>query len=297
MIYIKIVKKIKSIITDIISKIKSKLIIIKYKYIKSKENVRLGEFKNDYEIIVSLTTIPSRINTVWLTIESIFRQEYKPDKIILWLGSELFKDITIPNKIIDLQKKGLEVRYCDDLICHTKYYYTLKENPNAIIITIDDDILYPKTMISELVHTYLMNKDCIVCHRAHEITIDENYNINEYNKWNYESKGVSGPSNTLLQTGVSGVLYPPGSLNEEVLNKEVFMELCPKADDIWLKCMALLNNTPIIKVKSKSKHFPVIGGTQEVALWKSNVKNNGNDVQLNNILNKYKIKSRIIDNL
>jgi len=37
-------------------------------------------------IIVSLTTYPARINSVWITVSSLLQQTMKPYKVILWLG-------------------------------------------------------------------------------------------------------------------------------------------------------------------------------------------------------------------
>lgn len=262
-------------------------------YSKSKGSLELGNTKN--EVIVSLTTIPSRIDKVGITIESILRQSYKVDKIILWLDEEKFRNIELPRLILTQQKKGLEIRYCKDLICHTKYYYSMREYPESVIITVDDDILYSKNMIKELMELYIKNKDSIICHRAHKITFNKDNKIENYSEWVYEDYKIVGASHYLLQTGVSGVLYPPKSLNIDTLNIEIFKELCPRADDIWLKIMALINNTKVIKVRKKSRHFPVIMGSQKEALNKYNVHNNGNDIQLRNLIKKYNINRDIFD--
>ena len=41
-------------------------------------------------VIISLTTIPSRVDKVWLTTESLLRQSRKPDKVLLWLAENEF---------------------------------------------------------------------------------------------------------------------------------------------------------------------------------------------------------------
>ncbi len=41
-------------------------------------------------VVISLTTIPSRLDKAWLTIESLLRQSKKPNKIILWLAEDEF---------------------------------------------------------------------------------------------------------------------------------------------------------------------------------------------------------------
>ncbi|ETJ35882.1 hypothetical protein Q604_UNBC09799G0003 [human gut metagenome] len=285
-------QKYKDIIFLAKCKIANKILI---NYYKSTMNNCKNMIKNsNNKVIISLTTIPSRIDTVWITIESLLRQSYKPDRIILWLGKELFQNIALPKELLLQKKRGLEIYYCKDLICHTKYYYTLKENPESNIITVDDDIIYYKNMIKELIDVGKRYPKNIVCHRAHEILLDSNYNIKKYKEWNWEGKKVQGPSNRLLQTGVSGVLYPPHSLNNEVLNKDKFMRLCPKADDVWLKVMAIINGTKIVKVRKKSMHYPIIYNTQKIALSIKNIEENGNDIQIKNLFEEYNINSKLL---
>ena len=88
-------------------------------------------------------------------------------------------------------------------------------------------------------------------------------------------------------TGISGVLYPPKCLHEDVLNEDKFTELCPMGDDIWFWGMAVLNNTPIKLVDNAIKCPTLIDGTQETALWKENVINNKNDIQIKNMISAY----------
>ena len=48
------------------------------------------------KIIVSLTSFPGRINEVWICVESLMRQTFKPDAIELWLSLRQFPDRVIP---------------------------------------------------------------------------------------------------------------------------------------------------------------------------------------------------------
>jgi hypothetical protein len=97
----------------------------------------------------------------------------------------------------------------------------------------------------------------------------------------------------LFPTGAWGVLYPPGSLSEEVANEMVFMEICPTADDIWLKAMSALKGTPVRKVAPRHRHLHTIEGTRERTLRDINVGQNKNDEQIRSVFGKYDIYSRI----
>ena len=127
-------------------------ILIKEKYEKCSisENI-LEKKKRKERIIVSLTSYPKRIGEVWITIETLLRQTVKPDMIILWLADTQFNGIeSLPKKLIDLQKSGLTIRFCKDLKSHKKYFYTMQEYPEDLIILVDDDMFYPYDMIEKL---------------------------------------------------------------------------------------------------------------------------------------------------
>ena len=99
---------------------------------------------NHKPIIVSVTSHPARIREVVLAIRTVYRQTRQPDKVILWLGEEKFPNRyeDLPEELLRLvSEKGLEIRWCEDIGPHTKYFYAFQEYPDALVITIDDDIL------------------------------------------------------------------------------------------------------------------------------------------------------------
>lgn len=260
-----------------------------YKHTMFLSNGISKKIQTDHEIIISLTSIPSRIDKLWVCTESLLRQSYKPNRIILWLSKEQFHNKILPNELIKQKQHGLEIRYCSDLKSYKKYYYTLKENPKSIIVTVDDDVFYSSNMLKDLVKVHNKYPKDIICHRAHKILFNDDGSIKKYLNWEWESFGFKGSSHLLLQTGVSGVLYPPESLHKDAFDKEKFMELCPRADDIWLKVMAMLNDTKVRKVRGFSKNFIPIEGSQKENLCSYNINNGGNDEQLKKLIGEYKI--------
>src|SRR5699024_2660656 len=188
----------------------------------------------DKRIIVSLTSFPARIKKVWIVIECLLRQTYPPDKIILWLAKEQFEGRnTLPNNLLDLEKRGLEIVFCDeDLRSHKKYYYAIKKFSKDILITVDDDLIYPTILISRLLDLHKKHPGTICCDRAHRIT-KEGSNLKSYTEWETLHK-AEGPSFKLFFTSGGGTLFPPGALSKEALNKKIFMVHCKYADDIWL---------------------------------------------------------------
>lgn len=247
-------------------------------------------------VIISLTSYPARIGTVYLTVMTLLNQTVKPREVILWLAKEQFpnerKDL--PSKLTNLEDKGLKICFCEDLRSHKKYYYTMKDDPDAYVITVDDDVYYPENLVELLMSTSCKFPDTVVCTWGHEIFL-ENGDVYTADKWQY-SKGGNEPSYTLIPTGVGGVLYPPHSLSEEVFNKDAIREQCINADDLWLKAMALLKGTKAVRVDRPAKLFFSILSTQKEGLYYDNAIQDKNSVAWRNIMEAYpKCRELLID--
>lgn len=253
-----------------------------------KNQIELSNF-TDKELTVSLTSFPGRIETIHYCIKSILRQTVKPTRVVLWLAKEQFLNTKLPKELLELEAYGLVIKYCDDIRSYKKYYYSMKNWPTSIVVTLDDDVFYPENMLEELLVSYKKYPNAVSCFRAHEIKREEDGNIAKYSNWNFTSPGLSKPSHKLFQTGVNGVLYPPGVLHEDVFNKDIFMKLCKNADDLWLKIMAFKNGTKVVKVHNYSKTMMEVPSSQNTSLMSDNVLSGNNDIQLGNILEYYKI--------
>lgn len=243
--------------------------------------------KREQDIIVSLTTYPKRLGTVWIVLKIMLSQTYKPDKILLYLAEEEFPGRVLPDWADAYRKAGVEFIFCSDLKPHKKYYYAMKEYPEAVIITLDDDLLYDGDIIEVLMKSYLQFPHVISAMCTYEITFDEAGHVLPYNQWNENcSQYIGKLTMRLLATSGAGTLFPPRSLHQEVFNEKNIKESCLRADDLWLKVMAVLQGTPVVLTEA-ARPFDYIDGTQETALWRSNVSKKENDVQLKAILKLY----------
>jgi len=250
----------------------------------------------DGEVIVSLTTYGERINDCYLAIVSLMYQTVRANRIILWLSEQEFKGKPLPKSLCTLRECGLTISYTKDLKSYKKIVPTLLQYPNDNIITVDDDVIYPVDFIERLVTAYNKNSDFVYFYRGCRIAFDRKGNVLPYRKWN-------SPSNEQpqlnLPTGIGGVLYPAGCFHEDVTKDELFTKLCPKADDLWLKVMCMLNGYGAICIapfdnKHFETHFIEIIGTQTTALNKSNLSSYGenNDTQFRRLIDYYKLFPR-----
>ena len=260
----------------------------------SKSGFGLNTEERDETYIVSLTSFPARINDIWISIETILRQSFKPDKIILWLANEQFPDKKLPDSLLQLKKRGLTIEFCEDLRSHKKYYYSIRQFPKANLITLDDDLYYHNDVLKNIVDLHKKFPRLITTNRAHKFRFNDR-GIKSYRKWKHNVT-TKKPSHLLMQTGGAGTLYPPGSLYEKTFDQKLIKDLCFHADDLWLKMMAYLNNVKIVTNRLYNKDFLTITQTQKEKLVTQNVISGGNDQQLKNVCEYFKIDLSEIKN-
>jgi len=244
----------------------------------NQENQLIKKHDLDKELVVSLTSYDKRFGTLPLVLDSLQRQTIKPDKIELWIEN---KDIKFLPKNIS-KFKNIDIKICEnDLFSYKKIIPALCENQDRYIVTFDDDIIYPEKTLEQLVSKSKKYPDNVIGNRVHKIKII-NKTIDSYNNWN-----LNNFENSELNffTGVGGVLYPPKSFYKDVTNKELFKKLCPHNDDIWLNWMVKLNNKKIIYSEFNEKFIMI--KKIKTGLFKKNVKQNFNDVQIKNIIKEY----------
>ena len=252
--------------------------------------------KRKQKIIVSLTSFPARINMVHYTIFSLLKQTVKPDKIILWLAHEQFcnKEDDLPKKLLNLCNYGLTIKWCNDIKSYKKLVPALKEYPDDIIITVDDDVYYRKNTIKKLVAEYKKHPNDIICHRITKI-------IYENSKFRTVVGGKDywhGASYLNKLTGVGAVLYPPHCLHSDIFNEDLFMKLAPTNDDLWFWCMGVINGVKTRVVQKPEYTINSIPETQEFGLCNINSKN-GSELfwnQFNNLVTYYpEFKQKLIN--
>lgn len=256
--------------------IKRRLIIKEIKSVTPVFGLNKTVHRNN-KIIVSLTSYTKRFTTLPLCLKSLLRQTVKPDRIILYLAENDSKNIT--EQIKKLKKFGIEIKIVkDDLKPHKKYYYSMKEYPNSILITVDDDVIYDKNLIKRLLLSHNKYPKAVVAERARVINISKN-GFSNYKSWRL-AKNFSEPSLSLLATGVGGVLYPPHLLDADLLFNVHYVVKYILVDDLWLKTVELLGGIPTVTSVRNCNHLRYVEiplSDQEDALSRSNLGKDEND--------------------
>ena len=248
--------------------------------------------KKQVPVIVSLASIPSRLNIVHLTIRSILNQDVLPEKIVLWLHEDL-KD-SIPKSLNVLVGDLFSIKYADYFSSHRKLVEPLKLYPNKIIVTCDDDMMYRKNWLSKLYQAHENHPDHIVANQTRCITYGSDGELLSYKAWKPNESGCQNPLLT-LPIGAGGTLYPPDSMHKTVFNQELFLQLTPKADDLWFKAMGLLKGTKSIQAQNIGKEPIPIWGSQKVSLKKGNIGMDKNRTQWQALTDHFQLKFENID--
>lgn len=229
---------------------------------------------SDLPLILSLTSIPSRLHVVHLTIRSLLSQQPAPQHIVLWLHHSLSNKL--PRKLSGLQSERFSIRYGEQSCSHRKLVYALAAFPEHPIVTVDDDLMYRQGFLAALYRDHVAHPGTILGSECRVITYRSG-ELLPYRQWPWESAGQTNPGT--LPIGFGGTLYPPGCLHPDTTNSDLYLKLAPKADDLWFKAMALLQGTAARRASDPvAKPIP-IPSSQRVSLGRTNVKEDRNRVQ------------------
>lgn len=241
-------------------------------------------------ITVSFTTYPNRVKWLPIIVGSIVRQTMQPDRIVLYLSSEEFHDID--DKVFrQIRYQGVQIELREgNLRSHKKYIYAMKDFPDDVVITVDDDIIYDKNLIKDLYNSYLKHPKAVSAKRVHQMIFNKSGDVVPYDRWLIATKNlIDIESYNLVATGCGGILYPPHSLDERVFDSSVIKKTCLKADDLWLKIMELLKGTTVVLVKSNHYKLNHIWNTEREGLALDNVGTGENDKQLRYICHYFSL--------
>ena len=268
--------------------------------VKEVQEYGVTNYKKNPQLIVSLTSFPQRIQAVVNTIKTLLNQTTKPDRIVLWLAEEQFPQLykDLPDELKNLEKFGLEIKWCEDLRSYKKLIPSLRECPADIIVTADDDILYAEDWLESLYNEYLKNPENIYVRRARRVFIEENRIKHISVKEDIFTKN-EGASYKNRIAGGSGCLFPPASLHPDVMNIDLVKNLIPTHDDVFFWAMGVLNKRKIQVVKGFSANMYVQPEVQKYGLCKINRKgNSGTPIQeaFDKISQKYPEILEIIKN-
>lgn len=239
---------------------------------------RRGPVTGDAAAVVCLTSYGHRIATVFATIESIAAGSVRPRRLILWLShDELARGL--PRSLQALERRGLEIRGCEDFGAHKKYYpYAISRRDEDLpLVTADDDVFYPNRWLETLLDRHRTFPRSTIGYRGEVMCFLPDGHVAPYATWPLAD--TASPNLRLVLNGVGGVLYPPTVLAEASRYGTQFLEECPRGDDLWLHRATVRSGFSPRQVFDAPVHHAAVPGSQRSALMATNVPG-GNDDQV-----------------
>ena len=243
------------------------------------------------QVVVSLTSFPAAISFATRAIQSVLGVSVLPDKVVLYLTFSQFGEQGLPEDLQALadNEPRFEIRdYPRDIRSYRKLYPALKDFPDAVIVTIDDDVAYHKNMLRDLLRLHKEYPRAVLAHRAKLIKPDKPYGKwRKYRWYHFVGKRI----HTSFRNIQTGVLYPPHSLCGEMIDEAQFTKLAPTTDDIWFWAAAVANEVPVIPVPFGHNKPKGLGKPRALSLKTINFKSGAdrNDLAFKAILENYPI--------
>ena len=248
-----------------------------------------------------MTSFPEAIPYAVQAIRAVLSGSMLPDKMVLYLDTQKFPGGIPPAKLEALKSEYsiFEVRFDPaEIRSYKKLIPALRDFPEDVIVTVDDDIHYHANLLRDLVRLHKRMPDVILAHRVRKIRLDAPYREWKKYKWYDFIRKKYHFSHLALQTGVGGVLYPPHSLDEAMLDPAVFRELAPTQDDIWFWAAAVSKGTYVVPLPNGQRTAKGVGKPEQYSLMAVNVdpENDRNRKAFERIIAYYPEIKRKIEN-
>jgi hypothetical protein len=231
--------------------------------------------------VVSLTALPRRFGTLHLVLESVLEQVESPTRVALWLThAHAPTDAALPGAVRRLMRHGVSVGRVATDWPHQKLLPALQAYPDADILTVDDDIVYPPSMVGGLRAVARRHPGTVVGQSTRTLTVGPDGRFLPYLDWPKDVPEASVPSPAVMPQGMAGVLYPAGIFPGLVHDAALAARLSPRNDDLWVRAVLLTVGVPGVRALTAPRFGQVISeASQRGGLLHGNVLGGDNDRQ------------------
>lgn len=222
----------------------SKMSLDNFFKVNGKTDFKLDVINNQRRqlVIVSMTTIPLRKKRLTDNLPFLLHQSYRYDKLIINIDDNLseedykwYDELSKQDPRIEINKSEAKWRSCNKLLP------TLKKYPHDVIITLDDDIAYPKDTILELIKEHRKHPECIISHEINPIVVEDNKvtYLNAYDVKLMQVEWGKYFSNCAL--------FPPYSFDEDLFDYDKMMK-CTNGthDELWFWTQSTIHGVQCI---------------------------------------------------
>lgn len=241
-------------------------------------------------LVVSLTTIPSRLERIEPTLRSLSEQSIQPAAIYLNLPRESRREKTAYTVPAFVERYSqVRVNWCDqDWGPATKLFGVLgrETDPATCIVTVDDDKQYHSEMIADYLHYAPLLPQCALGRRGWILRRPEL----TWPNMSYlpKTREIRKPVSVDVLTGVGSVLYRRGFFQDDVMDYSGYPPEAFFVDDICLCGYLARRKIPRVLIPStlNAFHHTVTdtatdpGEALPNALWKQNKDGRNNNTMI-----------------
>lgn len=183
-------------------------------------------------VVISLTTIPSRIGRICRVVNSLIDQTSPADEIVLAIPAHSRRErveYRIPNSLTS--SSAVTIIRCDDLGPATKLLPTLEreQDPQSLVVAVDDDTVYPPEFIETLVHWHRLYPDHVLGYRGWRVPKSMLWNDAEF----VYGTRIRSPEPADIVTGVWGLAVQPRFFDRGVFDVAAQTPEAFFVDDVW----------------------------------------------------------------
>jgi len=218
------------------------------------------------DVFITLTTIHNRLHGIGSTIESLLEGEMLPTHIYVFLSEHpflldqgvqrSFLHTSATQKLRMLYRKfpHISIIFTDNIGSHRKLLPLLERKwmEDCAIVTVDDHLIYPKTMLSSLVHyDKAAGGNAVIARRSRRMGLCSRTPPWTLSPYTRNKRGLwpeTKPARIellMLPTGTGGVLYRPWYFNPIVFD-EGLRNSTVTGDDLLFRLSTMANGIPVV---------------------------------------------------
>lgn len=229
-------------------------------------------------IIVNFTTWKKRDWCVPFMIEEFKKQTLKPSKIFCWLSREEYDEKNLPESLAKGEANSdFEIKWVDkNTYCH-KRHEVFKEYNDCYNIFIDDDNIYPPSLLKELYTASKSKQNTIISY----IGYTQEYEGTQRKMNPYKKNLGDSFKHTFLG---NGVVFPPYIFPYKSFEYANMRDkITPVCDESWLVPWFIKNDVKfnVLHDRSQMRDFKHFEGSQDsgTAVFVDMNKNSGGGVR------------------
>lgn len=192
---------------------------------------KLQDLANEHRVVVTMTTIPKRINRIEPVVDAMLAQTWPIEALYMSIPyryNRTGERYVIPEWL--LRKQGVRVVRCEDLGPGTHLLSGLRQerDPWTFLVAVDDDHIYSPTLVEELMRAALAHPGGAVAAQGF-LSVPGIKLLPDSPRYLHDQGFAAGP----VLVSYLGVVYQRGFFDDSIYDYSQVSPLCKYQDDMW----------------------------------------------------------------